>query len=347
MHPDKQFPAKKLIIALVPTKTEEHIIEAFIKATLLVADKIIIADQKSQDATRALARRNPHVHVINNNSEEFNEPDRQQLLIAKARELYGLGNVLLAIDADEFFFPLDGNPFSTREAMLTADAGTTFLFDKPTLVDGDRAWITYGPVFPLGYVDDGVSHTGSYIHSRRVPGRDDRSQHVTTCAFLHLDYYDIQSHLAKRRYYSCLERIRGHKNLTRWRQNSRLFIRQHLKLKAPASSEWRSWLELQGIDIKVLRRRQPYWWETEMITLMSKYGCELFWWDDIWYIPYRPIIEDAIQRHAVDACFSLKMPPLHITVLRTIAIFISYCLLSFKSAFRRSITSFQHFIHIS
>lgn len=327
-------PAKRLIIALVPTKNEEYIIEAFIKATLLVADKIIIADQGSQDATPLLAERHPDVHVIKNNSQEFNETQRQKLLIAMARESYGIGNVLLAIDADELFFPLDASPLSARETMLSADAGTTLLFDKPTLVDDERNWIAYGPVFPLGYVDDGAPHVGSYIHSRRIPGRDDRAVRVTSCAFLHLDSYDIEAHLAKRRYYACLECINGHANLTRWRRGSRLFILQHLKSATPASTEWRSWLNLNGIDIKSLKRPEPYWWDMEVVKLLSKYGGQLFWWDDIWYAPFKEIIEEAIQRHAIDPRFSLQAPPFHVTVLRNAAICVSYYLLRFKSALR-------------
>lgn len=327
--------AHKLIIALVPTKNEEHIIEAFIRATLLVADRIIIVDQRSADATPALASKYPHVHVVPNKSDDYNEHARQQLLIATARELYGVGNVLLAIDTDEFFLPFDANPATVREALLAIDEGTTLLFDKPTLVSGESHWIRYGPVFPLGYVDDGASHQGSCIHSRRVPGTEDgRTLQVTGCAFVHLDLYDMEAHLAKRRYYAALERINGHKNITIWRRSSRFFIREQLKNATPASPSWQLWFMSHEIDFRQLRRPQPYWWDVEIVKLMSKYGCKLFWWDDIWYVSYRRIIDDAISRNLLDAKFTLQRPPFHVAMLRSLAILMLYSLYVTRSTLR-------------
>jgi hypothetical protein len=89
------------LICLTPVLNEAWILERFLKCTSLWADHIIIADQRSTDGSREIARRCPKVTLIDNRSEVFNEPERQQMLLAEARRIPG-AKILLALDADEF-----------------------------------------------------------------------------------------------------------------------------------------------------------------------------------------------------------------------------------------------------
>ena len=74
--------------------------DRFLKCTSLWADHIIIADQQSTDGSREIAARYPKVILIDNLSPTFNEPERQKLLLEKARTIPGQ-RLLIALDADE------------------------------------------------------------------------------------------------------------------------------------------------------------------------------------------------------------------------------------------------------
>ena len=88
------------LVCLTPVKNESWILHRFLKSASLWADHIIIADQNSTDNSREIALQYSKVILIENNAEEFNEPERQKLLIDKAREIEGK-RVIIALDADE------------------------------------------------------------------------------------------------------------------------------------------------------------------------------------------------------------------------------------------------------
>src|SRR6476659_3715040 len=88
------------IIVLTPVRNEAWILDRFIKCTSLWADHIIIADQSSDDGSADLARKYPKVTVVENDNPEYDEADRQKLLLRTARLIPG-PRVLIALDADE------------------------------------------------------------------------------------------------------------------------------------------------------------------------------------------------------------------------------------------------------
>ena len=95
---------KPLIICLTPVKNEAWILDKFIQCASLWADCIIIADQMSTDGSRDIALKYPKVRLIDNDSEAFNEPERQKLLVDAARQIHfnGQRRLLISLDADEF-----------------------------------------------------------------------------------------------------------------------------------------------------------------------------------------------------------------------------------------------------
>src|SRR5205085_11499412 len=106
--------------------------DRFLQVTSQFADHIVVADQNSTDGSVDLYGRYPKVILIRNNSEEYDEADRQKLLIQKARELIPEPKILLALDADEM---LAANAMRTSgwESMLKAKPGTVLCFEKPDL----------------------------------------------------------------------------------------------------------------------------------------------------------------------------------------------------------------------
>src|ERR1700751_208255 len=119
---------KPLLICLTPIKDEAWILERFLKCTSVWADHIIIADQHSKDQSKEIARSFPKVTLIENNSETYNEPDRQQLLIREARKIAG-PKILMTLDADEF---LTANFLTSPEweTILRSTVGTVIRFQR-------------------------------------------------------------------------------------------------------------------------------------------------------------------------------------------------------------------------
>ena len=119
--------SKPIHIVMTPTRNEAWVIRACLECNSLWADYIIIADQMSTDGTREIitefnrrdeemsradALNEPHtlnddkhhceVIMINNTNPEFNEAERQSMLVAKAREVAaGRDTLLWGLDADE------------------------------------------------------------------------------------------------------------------------------------------------------------------------------------------------------------------------------------------------------
>src|SRR3989449_6927486 len=87
------------VVVVTPVRNEAWILERFLSVTSRFADHIIIADQRSTDDSRAICGRYPKVRVIDNPTDEFNERERQLLLLRHARTIVPPPRVILALDA--------------------------------------------------------------------------------------------------------------------------------------------------------------------------------------------------------------------------------------------------------
>ena len=67
-------------VVLTPVRNEAWILRAFLEATSLWADHIIIADQMSTDGSREIARSFPKVTLIDNDRQEMHQAATRRLL---------------------------------------------------------------------------------------------------------------------------------------------------------------------------------------------------------------------------------------------------------------------------
>ena len=88
------------IIALLPVKNEEWIVNQALSSLELYCDKIIVADQNSVDNTKKIIKNYKKVEIIENNEKYHSNKVRWKLL-EHARKSYEGINIILAIDADE------------------------------------------------------------------------------------------------------------------------------------------------------------------------------------------------------------------------------------------------------
>jgi glycosyltransferase involved in cell wall biosynthesis len=278
---------RPLLVCLTPVKNEAWILERFLKCTSVWADHVIIADQNSTDGSREIARRYPKVTLIDNPSEAFNEPERQQMLLAEARRIPG-AKILLALDADEF---LTANFLTSPEweTILRAPPGTVIRFPWLDILSDASAlrYFRYRWAPPIGYVDDDAEHKGPAIHSVRIPVPPGSATLIPTqIKLMHYAMLDLERFKSKIRWYQCFEHINLHRkplHLYRF-YHENLFVSQGVI--QPVPREWIQGYEERGIDMSTVYREGVYRWDREVLKYFEKYGTARFkrlaFWDVDW-----------------------------------------------------------------
>ena len=285
---------KPTIICLTPVRNEAWILDRFLKAASCWADRIIVADQHSDDGSVDIVAKYPKAVLIQNTSVTFNEPERQKLLIDEARKTPGK-RLLVALDADEFF---SSNCLTSIEwsTMLQAAEGTAFRFDWCILQKDLSTYWIYPHEMLFAYMDDGCDHVGRKIHSPRLPISESSSfVYLKQIKVMHYAFTDYNRVKSRQRWYQCWERLnnRDERTLTQ------LYRFYHKDENIPNSQvftiprDWfRSYEEL-GVDMTSVYYQRVYRWDREVLELFESHGCDTFSdlaiWDLEWNRKYRAL----------------------------------------------------------
>ena len=325
------------IIVLTPVRNEEWILDQFLQTCSMFADHIIIADQNSTDRSAEIAAKYEKVIVIQNDNLNFNEAERQILLITKARELFGLGNFLLALDADEIIAANSINSTGWN-TIKKAAVGTVFLFDKPTPLFNLPKALRYKEGFPLGFKDDGSAHIPSLIHSVRIP----TPKHavyimIDDIVFLHLCFVRSNIQFSKNRYYCVLENINKVRKI-----RLRRFLYSYYKPNDYANGDMvalsPSWYKAYNEKQIILNdfKEDPYFYmDFEVLKIFNQYGEKRFYNDPIWKFDWEACRLQALKLNIKGIPEKKIKRPLFIQILLTDLIFDT---LNNISAFKKKIT---------
>jgi hypothetical protein len=281
------------IFCLTPVKNEAWILERFLKCASLWADRIIIADQGSTDGSREIARMFPKVTLIDNLSEKFNQAERQQMLLAAARQTSG-PKVLLALDADEF---LSANFLISPEweSIKNSPAGTVVSLQLP-IICADVSGLSFFDLkaeVAVGFVDDGSPFKGSIIHSLRIPiPAGSPSLALTEIKLMHYCLMDRRRFDSRIRWYQCFEYLGGTKRPIEIYR----FYHPDLSGKGcaikPVPTEWIQGYVDRGIDVCSVHRKGAYPWDKEVLDYFEKYGLHKFKRLAIWDLDWSKIHHD-------------------------------------------------------
>ena len=227
---------KPINIVMTPVRNEAWVLRAFLETTSLWADYIIIADQMSTDGSREIAREYSKVILIDNKNPEFNEAERQSMLIAKAREVAaGRDTLLWGLDADEI---LAANTFETADwqRILNSKPGDVFWFKWAEICPNQKEyWLSPKTYYPWLFHDDGKEPHGNYVrnmHSMRIPYPIEERQmyYVDDFRVLHLAYLNQYRVASKRRFYQFVDWEINHRspitlnrNYTQTKKNETVF----------------------------------------------------------------------------------------------------------------------------
>lgn len=232
--------SRPIHIVMTPTRNEAWVIRAFLECNGLWADYIIIADQMSTDGTREIiaeyvrpndgmsrtnALNEPHtlndgrhraeVIMIDNKNPEFNEAERQSMLVAKAREVAaGRDTLLWGLDADEIL-PANWKETEDGKHILNSVKGDVFWFKWAQLAP-DKIHYGDSDYYPWLFHDDGVEPHGNYVrnmHSMRIPYPIEEKQmyYVRDFRVLHCGLLDPMRVAAKNRFYQFVDWEMNHK----------------------------------------------------------------------------------------------------------------------------------------
>lgn len=266
------------IICLIPIKNEAWILDRCLQTASLWADKIIVADQMSDDGSPEIAVKYPKVQLIQNASTQFNEPERQKLLIDAARQIpYDGKKLLIALDADEM---LTANWLDSPEwqAMLDAPIGTVFQFSLLNLrPDMKKYW--HGGTYFWGLMDDGKStHKGSLIHSTRMPIPADAPCFIcNNIKVFHYQYTDWKRMQSKHRWYQCFELLNrpNIRPLSIFRIYHHMYALRENQLY-PIEDKWFTDYEKLGIDMRTIHQDKTYRWDKTVADWFQEYGKKRF-----------------------------------------------------------------------
>ena len=278
-----------LIICLTPVKNEAWILDRFLQCASLWADHIIIADQMSTDGSREIALKYPKVQLIDNKSEEYNEYERQKLLLVEARRIYcsQRPNLLITLDADEF---LSSNFLNSPEweVINQQPKGTIIQFNRLNIHPDLRSYWAGGDQFPWGFMDDCISeHEGTLIHSNRIPLPNNAlTYHCHDIKVLHYQFTDWARMQSKHRWYQCFEMInRPHLHpISIFRIYHHMYAIDKSQL-LPLKPEWFDFYEKKGIDMHSIHQEKTYHWDKQIEAYFEKYTPQYFALLDIWQSP--------------------------------------------------------------
>ena len=274
------------IICLTPVKNEAWILDLFLRCASIWADRIIIADQGSDDGSAEIAHRFPKANIVRNAGASYDEWQRQRLLIDEARKIPG-PRVLVALDADEVMSANLRDCPAWHKA-LAAPPGTVVQFPYVNVLPDRGLFWRVPDNRPLGYVDDGREHVGRDIHSPRVPVyRRCPTVTIESAVVMHYQYADWERMESKHRWYQCWERI-NHPERTGvsiYRQYHHMYSIGPDDL-SPLPGEWLAGYTASGIDTNSFVKEQPYRWDAAVVELIDKYGADHFSdiaiWDQDW-----------------------------------------------------------------
>jgi hypothetical protein len=274
------------IICLTPVKNEAWILDSFLKCASLWADKIIIADQGSDDDSREIARNYPKVILINNPAENFSEEIRQKVLIDESRKIDG-NKILIALDADEF---LTSNFLASPEwqKVINCEIGTVIKFKFVNITPDFLTYWMPQYEMPWGFHDDGSNHLGQAIHSFRIPIPDNSpTLLLDEIKVMHFQYTDWQRMESKHRWYQCWERINNPKKsaIEIYRGYHHMYSVKKEDLKVLPGS-WFEDYEKLGINIIDIKKDINYYWDKKILAYFAELGTGLFFKESIWDIDW-------------------------------------------------------------
>jgi len=275
-------------IVLIPVKNENWILPYTIPAMQIFADHIIVADQMSTDGTREYLSRQNNMTIIDNNRPIQTNEIRWELL-EKAREMFGSGNLIVNIDADEMILPYQfkaikgkiENNLTPGKAWLTPP-WVQLWRSVNTYRSDNSVWSPLTNKKPFAFVDDGIIDYHRVVnndHTSRVPGPSNTKVVECNIPLLHFQFANWNRTQDKQAWYRCHELVAGGNVQNINQKYSITKDESNLKLSLVP----KKWYKDLSVPTS-LEQTGNSWYVEDMKHLMSVHGVDMFRDLDIWHI---------------------------------------------------------------
>ncbi len=198
---------RPLIIVMTPVRNEAWVLRAFLEATSLWADYIIIADQMSTDGSREIAKEYSKVILIDNNRKEMHQAATRRLLFEEAKKIEG-DKILFALDADEFLAG-DFINLPAWKNIMESKPNDAFCWRWLNLIADDYSKCSVGPYYYWAvHASDDLWNgifPDNYIHEWRLPwppqAVEDNKYELDNLFSIHLAWVNPARQNNKERFY--------------------------------------------------------------------------------------------------------------------------------------------------
>lgn len=276
---------RPLLIVLTPVRNEAWVLKAFLKATSLWADYIIIADQMSDDGSRDMYKQFPKVKVIDNTRKEMHQAATRRLLFEEAKKIEG-DKILFALDADEF---LSGNFVETDgwKTIMNSEPGDVFEFRWMNLSKDASKYSTWQPYYWAAHLDEELLNgefPDNFIHEWRLPWPNNVKHEyvIEDISFIHFARVNVKRQRNKERFYQISQTTPMEKY-----SGVRFYRQYHPVLEETfyeVPTDIYAYYETNGIDVMTLLNLQDegrHYTEAVLCKIEEK-GIEYFKKLDVW-----------------------------------------------------------------
>jgi len=296
------------IIVLIPVRNEEWILEKSLKAVSLLADHIVVGDQNSIDRTPEICKKFSKVIYLINPEEYPGKKNRRQILLDKARELFGKGNIIFCLDADEIPTANILEDSSWKDSLESLKIGQSIMLEWVNLWRNPKKYCYDKSVWKKSFryfifKDDGkTNYTLGNVHESRIPNAflGDYLKY-NKVKIMHFHFVLWNRMLSKQQHYRIMEkRVFPKKSFLAI--NARYWAtkdERNMILKDVPNSWLEGWRN-KGINLDNFLENELYWFDTEILQDFKKYGTKYFKWLDIWDIDWEKKRKVAIERGVKD-----------------------------------------------
>jgi hypothetical protein len=286
------------VIAMVPTRNEDWVIEHSLACLSAFCDVVLIGDRHSDDTTREICRRFPKAVVIEAPIESRIREQRWQLLDA-ARDYDG-HNLLWATDADELVSPAAANAFLARERErlvpgTAVECRYHHLWNDVGRYRDDLSY--YAPQWKqVGFVDDRRSDfdrsNATALHEPRVPA-DEQAPVIQdeSLRLLHLQWVIPARNQMKQAWYRCREWLDGGRAAVDINAHYAATFPDRQARTTAVPRDWVADLTLPDPSAD----RAASWHQRDILAWFDEFGVERFEPIEIWFIP---ALRDEFRRRA-------------------------------------------------
>lgn len=283
---------RPIIVVMTPVRNEAWVLRAFLEATSLWADYIVIADQMSTDGSREIAKEYPKVILIENNNREMHQAATRRLLFEEVKKIKG-DKILFALDADEF---LSGDFVNTDdwEKILNSKPGDMFCWKWMNLKRNDIKKYSTGGYYYWGAHESDSLWKGEFpdnvIHEWRIPwiqvSADNQEYYLDGFCSIHLARVNEIRQRNKERFYQ-VSTITSDKKMSFITMYRYYHSEEDLDYVDVPQDAY-AFYEKNGLDIwkYVDRDDEGQYYTTEILNYFNRYGIDKYAllgiWDKNW-----------------------------------------------------------------